>query len=159
MPSRQVKFTPNNERVVFLWPKPSHDGDGPPHLDENREHIHDRQDRPEFHHNPPEGFENVPSKNEFGMPVADNYVRMERGQVVRDKNDNPLAIREGGAAVLHPDGTHEQILPEQLREFLEMHSEVKSIPPTVDDVVPESVEEGEQVHDQATGETQEENRQ
>lgn len=121
-------FTPKNEKTVYVWELPDKNGDGPTVQvqDENGTWI-DKEDpngNPVKHYSPPEGFENKPSRDEHGQITADNYVLVDKGQIVRDSTGIPLSIVEGGAAVIESDGTYSSIPPNQLKNFLANHTQV-----------------------------------
>ena len=119
-------FVPNNELTVHVWEPPDKNGNGPRHVVQKQneddgsfywEDVEDSDGNPVFRYEPPEGFENHPSRDEMGRET-ENYVLKERGAVVRDKKGNALSVVPGGAAVIHPDGTHESIPPKELKKFL-----------------------------------------
>lgn len=118
------KFTPKTTKHVVIWSPPDANGDGDPVMTDEGEVKEDSQGREVRHYLPPEGFVNVASKNEYGAPVADNYVETNRGQVVRDKNGNPRSIVEGGGSITHPDGSYELLPPKKVKEFLANHEQV-----------------------------------
>lgn len=119
----QGKFTPKVEKEVVVWPPPSPDGDWTEVRDSDGEVV-EKDGKPVKRHSPPEGFENRASRNEFGVETNENYVKVEKGQIVRDHHGNALSCPEGGAAVVHPDGTHEVIQPQDLKKFLRTHDQV-----------------------------------
>ena len=123
------KFAPK-AKTVFVWPPPSADGDGEEFKVKNEDTgewvtKEDPNGKPMRRHELPEGFQMKESRDEHGFVLHTYAVKTdERGQVERDRNGNALNLPEGGAAVIHGDGTFESIPPERLRDFLNSHEQV-----------------------------------
>lgn len=127
------KFVPKNELTIHVWEPPDKNGDGDRHVIQRQnedgsfewEEVIDSDGNEVFRYLPPEGFVNVPSRSETGQETENYVLKNERNQIVRDPDGNALSIVPGGAAVIHPDGRHEQIAPKDVKKFLARHDQVK----------------------------------
>ena len=127
------KFVPKNELTIHVWEPPDKNGDGLRHTVQKQnedgsfywEEVTDSDGNEVFRYEPPEGFVNVPSRDESGRETENYVLKDERNQIVRDSSGQALSIVPGGAAVVHPDGTHEVVPPKDVKKFLARHTQVK----------------------------------
>lgn len=109
-------YVPKNAVTVTVWPKPDKDGDGEEVFEDKtdgdgnflgRDLVTDNDGNPVKHYAPPEGFQNVPSRDAGADGSTDNYVRVNaRGVPVRNKAGEAVGIRPGHALLEYADGTH-----------------------------------------------------
>lgn len=130
MTLKSGRYLARLEREVIFWPAPDVNGDGPAVEDTHFDAATGRQmgrrprmdgGRPVHSYLPPEGFED--RRNWEGVA---NFVKVdERGNVVRQPNDEAIVIAPGQALIINPDGSVETLDGEwEQYVFSQVHDKV-----------------------------------
>lgn len=128
-------YVPKNAVKVTVWAKPDKDGDGEEvfqdQVDDSgnflgRDVVTDNDGNVVKHYAPPEGFQNVPSRDAGADGTTDNHVRVNgRGVPVRNRVGHAVGIRPGTALLEYPDGTHELLRDDYSQKlFADSHEKV-----------------------------------